>query len=162
MRAEKQFLVDEVAAQLATSNYLLIANFTGVTVANATAVRTQLRAHGAEYHVVKNSILSIAAKQANLPDFTQYLTGHTALVTGGNNPTGVAKVLVTFFKDFSKLEVKAGVLDAKILSKAEVEFLSKLPSLDGIRAQLLSLFSTPASALVRLLDAKRQKDETAA
>ena len=151
MRAEKQFLVDEVAAQLATSNYLLIANFTGVTVEDATKVRTQLREHGAEYHVVKNSILSIAAKQANLPDFSQQLVGHTALVTGGKNPT-----------DFSKLEVKAGVLDSKILTKAEVEVLSKLPSLDGIRAQLLSLLSTPASSLVRLLDAKRQKDETTA
>jgi large subunit ribosomal protein L10 len=162
MRAEKQFLVDEVAAQLASSNYLLIANFTGVTVEDATKVRNQLREHGAEYHVVKNSILGIAAKQANLPDFSQHLAGHTALVTGGKNPTGVAKVLVTFFKDFSKLEVKAGVLDSKILSKAEVEALSKLPSLDGIRAQLLSLLSTPASSLVRLLDAKRQKDEKAA
>ncbi|NBV79621.1 MAG: 50S ribosomal protein L10 [Verrucomicrobia bacterium] len=162
MRAEKQFLVDEVAAQLASSNYLLIANFTGVTVEDATKVRNQLREHGAEYHVVKNSILGIAAKQANLPDFKQHLAGHTALVTGGKNPTGVAKVLVTFFKDFSKLEVKAGVLDSKILSKAEVEALSKLPSLDGIRAQLLSLLSTPASSLVRLLDAKRQKDEKAA
>ena len=162
MRAEKKFLVDEVAAQLATSNYLLIANFTGVTVEDATKVRTQLREHGAEYHVVKNSILSIAAKQAKLPDFSQQLVGHTALVTGGKNPTGVAKILVTFFKDFSKLEVKGGVLDAKILTKAEVEYLSKLPSLDGIRAQLLSLLSTPASQFVRLLDAKRQKDETAA
>ncbi|MEY4034794.1 MAG: hypothetical protein RL492_1988, partial [Verrucomicrobiota bacterium] len=118
MRAEKQFLVDEVAAQLASSNYLLIANFTGVTVEDATKVRNQLREHGAEYHVVKNSILGIAAKQANLPDFKQHLAGHTALVTGGKNPTGVAKVLVTFFKDFSKLEVKAGVLDSKILTKA--------------------------------------------
>ncbi|MFM8549286.1 MAG: 50S ribosomal protein L10 [Verrucomicrobiota bacterium] len=162
MRAEKQFLVDEVAAQLASSNYLLLANFTGVTVENATAVRTQLRAHGAEYHVVKNSILNIAAKQAKLPDISSHLTGHTALVTGGNNPTGVAKVLVAFFKDFSKLEVKGGVLDAKILTKSEVEALSKLPSLDGIRAQLLSLLSTPASQFVRLLDAKRQKDEKAA
>ena len=162
MRAEKQFLVDEVAAQLASSNYLLLANFTGVTVENATSVRNQLRAHGAEYHVVKNSILNIAAKQANLPDISGHLSGHTALVTGGNNPTGVAKILVTFFKDFSKLEVKGGVLDAKLLTKAEVEYLSKLPSLDGIRAQLLSLLSTPASQFVRLLDAKREKDEKAA
>ena len=137
MRAEKQFLVDEVAAQLASSNYLLIANFTGVTVQDATAVRNQLQAHGAEYHVVKNSILDIAAKQAKLPDISKHLVGHTALVTGGKNPTGVAKVLVTFFKDFSKLEVKAGVLDSKFLSKEEIVMLSKLPSLDGIRAQLL-------------------------
>ena len=80
MRAEKQFLVDEVAAQLASSNYLLLANFTGVTVENATSVRNQLRAHGAEYHVVKNSILNIAAKQAKLPDISGHLSGHTALV----------------------------------------------------------------------------------
>lgn len=162
MRAEKQYLVDEVAAQLASSDYLLLANFTGVTVKDSAAVRDQLRVHGAEYHVVKNSILNIAAKQAKLPDISSHLTGHTALVTGGKNPTGVAKVLVTFFKDFAKLEVKGGVLDAKILTKAEVEALSKLPSLDGIRAQLLSLLSTPASQFVRLLDAKREKDQKAA
>lgn len=162
MRAEKKFLVDEVATQLASSNYLLIANFSGVTVQDATAVRDQLRAHGAEYHVVKNSILNIATKEAKLPDLSAHLAGHTALVTGGKNPTGVAKVLVTFFKDFSKLEVKAGVLDSKILTKDEVVALSKLPSLDGIRAQLLSLFSTPASSFVRLLDAKRQKEEPVA
>jgi large subunit ribosomal protein L10 len=162
MRAEKKYLVDEVAAQLASSNYLLIANFTGVTVKDATSVREQLRAHGAEYHVVKNSILNIATKQANLPDISSHLSGHTALVTGGKNPTGVAKVLVSFFKDFSKLEVKAGVLDSKVLTKAEVEALSKLPSLEAIRAQLLSLLNTPASQMVRLLDAKRKKDEAPA
>jgi large subunit ribosomal protein L10 len=163
MRAEKQFLVDEVAAQLAASQYLLLANFTGVTVKDATSIRDQLRAHGAEYHVVKNSILNIAAKEAKLPELPRSaLSGHTALVTGGKNPTGVAKVLVTFFKDFSKLEVKGGILDAKLLTKAEVEALSKLPSLDGIRAQLLSLLSTPASSFVRVLDAKRQADEKAA
>ena len=148
MRAEKQFLVDEVAAQLATSNYLLLANFTGVTVKDSATVRDQLRAHGAEYHVVKNSILNIAVQDAYKDSdkgkeaaagLAKVLSGHTALVTGGKNPTGVAKVLVTFFKDFSKL-----------------------PSLDGIRAQLLSLLSTPASSFVRVLDAKRQAAEKAA
>ena len=162
MRAEKQYLVDEVAAQLASSNYLLLANFTGVTVQDSTSVRDQLRAHGAEYHVVKNSILNIAAKQANLPDLSAHLSGHTALVTGGKNPSGVAKVLVSFFKDFSKLDVKAGVLDAKFLSKSEIEALSKLPSLDGIRAQLLSLLTQPAASFVRVLDAKAKKEAPAA
>jgi len=162
MRAEKQYLVEEVAAQLASSNYLLLANFTGVTVQDSASVRDQLRAHGAEYHVVKNSILNIAAKQANLPDLSAHLSGHTALVTGGKNPSGVAKVLVSFFKDFSKLDVKAGVLDAKFLSKSEIEALSKLPSLDGIRAQLLSLLTQPAASFVRVLDAKAKKEAPAA
>lgn len=162
MRAEKQFLVDEVAGYLAKSNYLLVANFTGVTVEDATSIRAQLRPLGAEYHVVKNSILNIAAKQANLPDLSSALGGHTALVTGGANPTGVAKVLVKFFKDSSKLEVKAGVLDAKLLSAKDVEALSKLPSLEAIRAQLLGLLSAPASQVVRILVAKNKAAEAAA
>lgn len=156
MRAEKQFLVDEVAGHLAKSSYLLVANFTGVTVKDATDIRTQLRPLGAEYHVVKNSILAIAAKQAKLPDLSGHLAGHTALVTGGTNPAAVAKVLVKFFKDFSKLEVKAGVLDAKLLSSKEIEALSKLPSLEVIRAQLLALLSTPATSVVRILVAKNE------
>ena len=162
MRAEKKFITSESVARLNASPFFIVVDYTGLKVAQFNELRTRLRKGGAEMHVVKNSILGIAAKQANLPDFSQHLTGHTALVTGGKNPTGVAKVLVTFFKDFSKLEVKGGVLDAKILTKAQVEALSKLPSLDGIRAQLLSLLSTPASQFVRLLDAKRQKDEKAA
>jgi large subunit ribosomal protein L10 len=162
MRAEKQFLVDEVAGHLAKSSYLLVANFTGVTVKDATDIRNQLRPLGAEYHVVKNSILTIAAKQANLPSLDGHLSGHTALVTGGDNPSGVAKILVKFFKDFSKLEVKAGVLDAKLLSAKDIEALSKLPSLEVIRAQLLALLSTPATSVVRILVAKSEAAEKAA
>lgn len=161
MRAEKQFLVDEVAGHLANSKYLLVANFTKVTVKDATDIRAQLRPLGAEYHVVKNSILGIAAKQAGLPDLSAHLSGHTALVTGGDNPSGVAKVLVKFFKDFSKLEVKAGVLDARLLGAKEIEALSKLPSLEVIRAQLLALLSTPATQVVRILVAKNEAAEKA-
>ncbi|MDR1497558.1 MAG: 50S ribosomal protein L10 [Puniceicoccales bacterium] len=162
MRPEKQFLIDEVAAHLAKSKYLLLADFTRVTVQDAATVRALLREHGAEYHVVKNTIFNIAAKQSGLPDLGAHLAGHTALVTGGNNPPGVAKVIVKFFEDKARLEVKVGVLDDKILSKAEIEELSKLPSLDGIRAQILALISTPASQIVRLLVAKKEKDEAAA
>jgi large subunit ribosomal protein L10 len=159
MRPEKQFLIDEVAAHLAKSKYLLLADFTHVTVQDAASIRTQLREFGAEYHVVKNSIFNIAAKQAKLPDLSAHLGGHTALVTGGNNAPGVAKVLVKFFEANTRLEVKTAVLDEKILSKADIEALSKLPSLEGIRAQILSLISTPASQIVRILVAKNEKAE---
>ncbi|MDR2862636.1 MAG: 50S ribosomal protein L10 [Puniceicoccales bacterium] len=159
MRPEKHFLIDEVAAHLAKSKYLLLADFTHVTVQDAANVRVQLREFGAEYHVVKNSIFNIAAKQANLPDLSEHLSGQTALVTGGSNPSGVAKVLVKFFDANSRLEVKTAILDDKILTKAEIEALSKLPSLEGIRAQILALLSTPASQLVRILVAKNEKAE---
>jgi large subunit ribosomal protein L10 len=162
MRPEKQFLIDEVAAHLAKSKYLFLANFTGVTVEDTAVIRKQLREHGAEYHVVKNSIFNIAAKQANLPDLSRHLAGHTALVTGGDNPPGVAKVIVKFFEEKSRLQVKSGILDARVLEKEEIVALSKLPSLDAIRAQLLSLINTPATQIVRLLVVKNEKAEEAA
>jgi large subunit ribosomal protein L10 len=154
MREAKKFLVDEVAGHIKKSSYILLADFTKVTVADAAIVRNELRPLGAEYHVVKNSVFNIAAKQASLPDFTKHLTGHTAIVTGGDDAPGVAKVLVKFFKDKQKLEVKIGSMDGKTLSKADIEMLSKLPNLAGIRAQLLSLLNQPASSFARLLVAK--------
>lgn len=159
MRQEKQLLIDEVSSYLAKSKYLLLADFTGVTVEDAANIRAQLNEHGAEYHVVKNSILNIAAKSASLPDFSAHLKGHTALVTGGDNPPGVAKVIVKFFEEKGRLSVKTAMLDDKLLDKAEIEALSKLPSLDGIRAQILSLLSAPAAQIVRLLVAKNEKAE---
>lgn len=159
MREEKKFLVEEVAGHLAKSSYILLADFTKVTVEDAAVIRNELRPLGAEYHVVKNSIFNIAAKQASLPDFTKHLTGHTAIITGGDDAPGVAKVLVKFFKDKQKLEVKIGAMDGKVLSKEQIEELSKLPNLAGIRAQLLSLLQTPASQFVRLLVAKNEKEE---
>lgn len=154
MREEKKYLVNEVAGHIAKSSYIMLADFTKVTVADAAAVRNELRPLGAEYHVVKNSIFNIAAKQANLPDFSAHLTGHVAIITGGDDAPGVAKVLVKFFKDKQKLDVKVGVMDGKSLSRADIETLSKLPNLAGIRAQLLSLLNQPASSFARLLVAK--------
>ncbi len=162
MREEKKFLVEEVAGHLAKSSYIMLADFTKVTVEDAAIIRNELRPLGAEYHVVKNSIFNIAAKQASLPDFSKHLTGHTAIITGGDDAPGVAKVLVKFFKDKQKLDVKIGAMDGKVLSKDEIETLSKLPNLAGIRAQLLSLLQTPASQFVRLLVAKNEKEEGAA
>ncbi|MDR0535134.1 MAG: 50S ribosomal protein L10 [Puniceicoccales bacterium] len=162
MRPEKKILVDEVSNHLAKSKYLLLANFAKVTVPDAAEIRAKLAEFGAEYHVVKNSIFNVAAKQAGLPDLSAHLAGHTALVTGGENPPGVAKILVRFFEEKSRLEVKTAILDSRVLSKEEIIELSKLPSLDGIRAQILSLLSAPASQLVRVLVAKNEKAGEAA
>ncbi|MCD8299359.1 MAG: 50S ribosomal protein L10 [Opitutae bacterium] len=158
MRSEKKFLIDEVAGHLAKSNYLILADFTHVTVVDAAKIRASIREFGAEYHVVKNSILNIAAKGANLPEIAKYLTGHTAIVTGGDNPSGVAKALFKFFSDTTRLEIKGGVVEGALLDKAALEELSKLPSLAEIRALFLSLLSTPAGSFVRVLVAKNDKE----
>ena len=110
----------------------------------------------AEYHVVKNSSLRVAAKSLGLPDIEGALIGPTAIVVGGKNSAGVAKILKQFFKDKQKIQVKAGVLSKKLISSKDVERLAEMPSLDVLRAQLLGLLNQPASAFVRVLNAVPQ------
>lgn len=156
MRPEKQFLVEEVNNHLDKSEYVFLTDFNRLSVVDTANLRGLLAKHEAEFHVVKNSILKVASDKRELQLDASVLEGQTAIVVGGQNPSEVAKVLFKFFKDTEKAEVKTGVLDDKSLSKDEVEALSKLPSLDSLRAQLLSLLSQPATSMVRVLVAGPQ------
>ncbi len=158
MRSEKKFLVDEVAAHLAKSNYLFLADFTHVTVVDAATIRSAIREFGGEYHVVKNSILNIAMKAAGLPDVSEHLCGHTAIIVGGENPSAVAKALLKFFTDTTRLEIKTGIVEGALLDKAAIEELSKLPTLPAARALILWILSAPADKFVRVLVAKNEKE----
>lgn len=152
MRPAKQFLVEEVANHLRKSDYVYLANFDRITVADVGAFRDKLAAEKAEFHVVKNSVLRVAAKKLGLPDLDSWLTGPTAIIVGGKNPTGVAKVIRTFFAESSKGAVKVGVLNNRAYGPDQVKTLSELPSLDSLRAQLLGLLTTPARSFLFVLN----------
>jgi len=156
MRAEKKYLIEEVETHLKKSDYVILANFTGVTVADAAELRGRLAAEKAEYHVVKNSSLRVAAKSLGLPEFEEALVGPTAIIVGGKNSAGVAKILKQFFKDKQKVEVKAGVLSKKLISSKDVERLADMPSLDVLRSQLLGFLNQPAGMFVRIINAVPQ------
>ena len=159
MRAEKQYLISEVDSHLKKSDYVILANFTKVTVADVAELRKRLDAEKAEFHVVKNSSLRVAAKALGLPEFESSLIGPTAVIVGGKNSAGVAKILKQFFKDKQKLEIKVGVMDKKIVTAADLSKIADLPTFDALRSQLLGLFMQNAAAFVRVLDAKVRKEE---
>lgn len=152
MRAAKQFLVDEVERHLRKSDYVYLANFDRITVSDVGSLRARLAAEKAEFHVVKNSVLRVAAKRLNLPDLDKWLTGPTAIIVGGGNPSGVAKVIRSFFQESTKGEVKVGVVSQKTYGPDQVKTLSELPSLDVLRAQLLGLLTTPVRSLLFVLN----------
>lgn len=156
MRAEKNYLIDEVAGHLKKSEYVILANFDKLTVEETATLRGRLLAHKAEFHVVKNSSLRVAAKALELPDLDSALVGPTAIVVGGRNSPGVAKVLKDFFKEVQKVEVKAAVLGKKFISAQEVEQLAEMPSMESLRAQFLGLLNQPGTLLVRVLNAVPQ------
>ena len=162
MRAEKQYLIDEVNGHLKKSEYVILANFTKMTVADTAELRKRLAVEKAEFHVVKNSSFRVAAKALGLPEVDDVLSGPTAVVVGGKNPAGVAKILKKFFEEKQKLEVKVGVLDKKVISAQDLAAIADLPPFDALRAQFLSLLTSNAAAFVRVLDAKVKKEQPAA
>ena len=159
MRAEKHYLISEVDTYLKKSDNVILAKFTKENVADVAELRKRLLAEKAEFHVVKNSSLRVAAKALGLPEFESSLTGPTAIIVGGKNSAGVAKILKKFFTDKHKLEVKVGVMEKKIVSAADLSKIADLPSFEALRSQLLGLFMQNAAAFVRVLDAKVRKEE---
>ncbi len=162
MRAEKKYLITEVETHLKKSDYVILTNYTKVTVEDVAELRNRLAAEKAEFHVVKNSSLRVAAKALGLPEFEKSLTGPTAVIVGGKNPAGVSKILKKFFDDKQKLEVKVGVLEKKIVSAGDLAKMADLPSFEALRSQLLGLFTQTGAAFVRVLDAKVKKEQPAA
>jgi large subunit ribosomal protein L10 len=162
MRAEKQYLIAEVETHLRKSDYVILANFTKVSVADVAELRKRLETEKAEFHVVKNSSFRVAAKALGLPELESALIGPTAVIVGGNNSAGVAKILKKFFEEKQKLEVKVGVMDRKLISAADLAKIADLPSLNALRSQLLGLLTQNAAAFVRVLDAKVKKEQPAA
>ena len=156
MRAEKKYLIEEVAGHLKKSDYVILANYDKMNVADVAELRLRLTPHRAEFHVGKNSSLRVAGQALHLPEFESALIGPTAIIVGGKNSPGVAKVLRDFIKEKQKIVLKVGVLGQKLILPADLERLADMPSLDTLRAQLLGLLQQPAGLFVRVINAAPQ------
>ncbi|MBT5717588.1 MAG: 50S ribosomal protein L10 [Opitutae bacterium] len=153
MRPEKNYLIREASDYLSKSDYFFLTDYKGINSEDTSTLRNRLSERGAEFHVVKNSSLSLAVKDKNLPDLSEHLSGHTAIVIGGEDPSGVAKALIDYNKESKKVTVKAGALGDRLLTSDQVKQLAMLPNLDTLKSQLLSLLNTPSTKLVSLLSA---------
>ena len=155
MRAEKKQIVDELSKQVGASPFVLITDYAKMTVTEFAQLRKKLRAAHAECHVVKNSMLRHAAKEAGLGEFDSVLAGMTAVVIGSPKAdvSAAAKILKQFTKETEKGKVKLGVMGQQVLQPADVEAVAELPSLDVLRAQLIGLIQTPAVRIAVVLGA---------
>ena len=152
MRPEKQNLTKEYLARLNASPFFIVVNYKGLKVSQLTELRKRLIKAGAEFHVVKNSVFRLAAKEAGVGDLNGSLGGQLAVVTGQRDISTAAKVVKTFGTELDRLKVQFGYLNNQRLEQPEIMMLADLPSMEVLRAKLLGLFSAPASTLVRLLN----------
>lgn len=153
MRPEKQLLVDEVVRHLKKSDYCFLVTYTKMTMPDLNDLRATLRKFGAEFHVVKNTILGVAAQQLGLPKLDPFLGGQVGLISGGNQSVEIYQFLTKYAKDKDKLPVKGALLSRDVLTNEQFGEVTKLPPIAVLRAQLLGLLNTPATSLVSVLNA---------
>jgi large subunit ribosomal protein L10 len=152
MRAEKKYLTGEYVARLNASPFFIVVGYTGLKVSHLTELRKRLTQAGAEVHIVKNSVFSVAAREAGIGELNGSLAGQLAVVTGKKDISAAAKAVKNFAAEFDKLKLKFGYLNNQRLDEASVMALADLPSLDVLRAKLLGLFNAPATKLATLIN----------
>ena len=151
-RTAKAEIIGGLAARLKGSPNLYVTDFTGLPVKHMTELRRRLRKAGVEYVVVKNTLADRAMKELSVAGLDGSLAGPTGIVFAGRDPVAAAKVLSDFQKEHEKLTVKAGLVDGRSVSPAEVKRLAALPSKEQLLAQLGGAFQAPLQGLLGVMN----------
>ena len=130
---------------------IILADYRGLTVNDMSAIRNRVRPVGAKFQVVKNRLLALALKEADLSLPDEWLGGPTVVGFCHDEVPPVAKVLVDMAKDFEVLQIKGGLLSGSALEAAEVKAIAGLPSREVLLAQVLGGINAPASQVVGVI-----------
>ncbi len=148
-RSQKEELVSHMRDTLQQATSIVVARQTGLTVAEATQLRRDMREAGAEFKVLKNSLAQIAVKGTNLEGISPYFQGPAALGYS-QDPVAAARVLSKFADKNDKLLIVGGYLDGQVLDAKAVKALASLPSLNELRSNIIAVISAPATQLAIL------------
>ena len=157
----KKAVVAELVEKFNASKTVVVVDYRGLTVAQATKLRKQLREAGVDYRVVKNTLLPIAAKEAGAEALVPTFKGVTAIAFGGEDLIAPAQIIAKFSKENKILEIKGGLLEGKFLDQAGVIALGELPPKEVLLAQVASCFQAPIQRLAYVLEEVRKSKETA-
>src|SRR3954453_19767385 len=152
-REQKSAAITEVASQIREAQAIFAVDYRGLTVKQASELRGRLIAIDANLRVVKNTLTERAADEVGVDVLKQFLDGPTAFTFVKGDPVLAAKAIAAFRRESQLPEFKGGWMDGKELTIAEIEALSKLPSLDVMHGQLVGMIASPLSGLVRTLNA---------
>ena len=155
-RAEKKELVGDLNGIFKKTSVVVVAHYSGLTVAQLQTLRKQMRAAGASVQVAKNRLAKIALEGTDVASIGPLLKGPT-LIAYSDDPVAAPKVAVAFAKDFEKLVILGGAMGPTPLNADGVKSLATLPSLDELRAKLVGLIQAPATKLAQLTTAPAAK-----
>ena len=150
--SEKQAIVASLTEKLQNAAAGVLVDYKGITVAEDTALRAELRKNNVEYAVVKNTLLRFAVNNCGMNELDDLLSGTTSLAICHDDPVAPARVVNDFAKKLNdKFEIKGGFMDGKVMPLNEVMALAEIPPLPILRAQVLGTMLAPISGLACVL-----------
>jgi large subunit ribosomal protein L10 len=150
----KQRDLDALTASLANSKSAMVVSFTKLTVNKDQEFRNSLRAAGAQYQVVKNTLARIAVKGTDYEQATPAFKGVTAIAWTENDPVILSKAISKFMKDNADIYTfKSGVVDGKLVDLQQLTTIANLPSKEELISKLLYVLNAQAQRIVTVINA---------
>ena len=156
-RDEKKQLLNELHELFNNSEVVVISHYKGLTVAEVSELRNNVRKAGAGFRVTKNRITKLALKDTKFESNSQLFTGPTAIAFA-QDPVSACKACVEFAKNNEKLIIVGGAMSTGALTLDEINRLATIPSMDELRAKIIGLLQAPAAQLARVTKAYSEKE----
>ena len=150
-RAEKRDVVTALHDVIAKTGVVVVAHYAGLTVAQMTRLRSDMRSAGGQVKVAKNRLVKLALEGTDAKGIADLLKGPTCLAYSVD-PIAAPKVAVKFAKANEKFVILGGAMGTTVLDAKGVNSLADLPSLDELRGKLIGLLQAPASKIARILN----------
>ena len=157
----KQPIVDEIAGYLADAQAMVLVDYRGLTVAQDTELRKQLREAGVTYKVYKNTMIRRAAEGTAFAALDPHLEGPTAIAVSKTDATAAARILAEFAKKADKLEIKGGVVEGNYYDAKGMQVIATIPSREVLLGRLLGSMQSPIANFARVLNQIAEKSAEA-
>lgn len=144
--------VNEIKEKIERSQSVVLVDYRGLNVEQLTELREKYREAGVDYKVYKNTMMRFAFKDSGFEDFNEYLKGPNAVAFGYDDPIQAAKITAEFAKKNEKLEIKAGIVDGKVINADSIKDLANLPPREVLIAQALGGLNAPIQGFANVLN----------
>lgn len=158
----KKPIVEEISELLNGAATAVVVDYRGLTVAQDTELRKQLREAGVVYKVYKNTMINFAIKDTEFADLAQHLEGPTALAICKDDATAAARILAKFAKTAEALEIKGGIVDGNYYDAAGMKQVADIPSREVLLSRLLGSMQSPVANFARVIKQIAEKNEEVA
>jgi large subunit ribosomal protein L10 len=152
-RSEKQQDLDKLKTELAKVSTVILTTFQGITVENDTKLRRAVQAAGGQYQVVKNTLAERAGAGTPVEGLLKNLSGTNSIAFTNTDPVALAKALTKVAKEVPAFQFRAGLVEGRVISIAEIQQLANLPSKEELLSKIMFLLNAPAQRVAMALNA---------